>query len=301
MHSRRYLCIKEMVMITLGLLYIVAIGRPSTVQEIQKPASVDLDVLLIRSAEYCRKLESVIFYFVCLEEIEEIVDPTLEVLNPLDTVDNWRWVPPGHAFSAQIMPLRKIRLSYVYDYQCIRANRAIRETRTLLEENGKKKSVPNATLQTSVVVYGNALLAPVSLFGERYQATFNYRIVDKSKIEGRPMLVIEAKPKQGGGEKNNLYGSAWVDPMTGDIWKIAWNESGVGNYDIFEKRGKRFMRRPRLTITTEFTAEKNGIRFPSRLFVEEAYVNDLGRALVRSITKIVYKEFKFFSVEVETR
>ncbi len=301
MYSWRSLCLKEMAIVTLGLIFIVALGRSATVQEIKKPVSVDLDALLLKNAEYCRRLESVIFYFVCLEEIEEIIDPTLEVLNPWDTVDDWRWVPPGHALSAQIIPLRKIRLSYVYDYQCIRANRAIRETRTLLEENGKKKNSPNATLQTSVVVYGNALLAPVSLFGERYQASFNYRIVDKSIIEGQPMLVIEAKPKKGTGETNNLYGSAWVDPMTGDIWKIVWNESRVGNYDVFKKRGKRFMRFPRLTITSEFTAEKNGIRFPSRLFVEEAYVNDLGRALVRSKTTIVYKDFKFFSVEVETR
>ncbi len=301
MHSWRHLHLEVMAMATLGLFSLCAIDLPAVAQETKRPMRGDLDALLIKNAEYCRKLENVIFYFVCLEEIEETLDPTLDVLDPLDTVEDWRLVPPGHTLSAQIMPLRKVQRSYIYDYQCIRANRTLRETRTLLEENGKKKNVPNAPLQTSVVVYGNALLAPVSLLGERYQASFNYRIVNESKIEGRPMLVIEAKPKPGTNEIKNLYGSAWVDPATGDIWKIAWNDSRVGKYDIFEKRGKRFMRLPRLTITSEFTAEKNGIRFPSRLFVEEAYVNDLGRAIVRSITKVVYKNFKFFSVEVETR
>ena len=292
---------RGLIVICLGFIGLGVIGGSPVVQDPCPPDILDLNALLNRSAEYCRKLESVIFHFICLEEIEEIVDPTLDVLNPIDTIDDWRYIPPGHARAAQIVPLRKIRRSYVYDYQCIRKNRAIRETRTLVEENGKKKNVPNQALQTSVVVYGNALLSPVSLFSERNQAALTYKIVEKSKIEGQTVFVVETMPREGPGSVNRLYGSAWVDPKTGDILKIVWNEKGVGNYDVFEKRGKRFMRRPRLTITSEFTVEKNGIRFPSRIIVEEAYVNDQGRALVRSRTKIAYKSFKFFTVEVETR
>ncbi len=32
---------------------------------------------------------------------------------------------------------------------------------------------------------------------------------------------------------------------------------------------------------------------------EEAYLNDVGRAAVRSKTEVIYKDFKFFAVEVE--
>jgi hypothetical protein len=46
---------------------------------------------------------------------------------------------------------------------------------------------------------------------------------------------------------------------------------------------------------------KNGIRFPSRLFVEEAYISAWGRAFVRSETAVVYRNFRFFTVEVEIR
>jgi len=58
---------------------------------------------------------------------------------------------------------------------------------------------------------------------------------------------------------------------------------------------------PRITLTSEFAVEKNGLRFPSRLVAEEAYLNDRGRTFVRSTTAVAYKDFKFFTVEVDVR
>jgi hypothetical protein len=288
-----------MLLACIGFFSINAFGWPSIRQE--KTAVLSLDNLLGKLAVYCRKLEGVALNFVCHEEIKETIDPTLDVMDPLDTVEDWQLIPPGHAVAAQIIPLRKNDFTYVYDYQCIRSNHIIREMRTLIEENGVKKNVPNSGLKTSVVVFGNALLAPVGLFSEAYQTCFDYTIMGKSKIEGLQVITIEAKPKLGAPEIKNLFGKIWIDPMTADIRKIEWNENRIGNYEVFEKRGKRYMRSPRLTISSEFKTEKNGIRFPSRLFVEEAYVNSLGRAIVRSKTEVLYTNFRFFTVEVDIK
>ena len=264
-----------------------------------------LDALLAKAAEYCRKLESSAFDFVCNEEIRETIDPKLDAsqkglrMDPGSTnylgPGAWNYIGPTLVLST----VKKIKHSFVYDYQCVRAGRTIRELRTELEENGKRKVVPNAELQTSVVVFGTALLAPVGLFGQRFQPGYDYAIAGRDRIGETPVVIVDAQPKSGAPDSRNLYGQAWVDPATGDILKIVWSESRVGNFDVFAKRGEIYKRQPRLNIRSEFSAEKNGIRFPSRLSVEETYVKESGKAFVRSKTDVVYKDFKFFTVEVE--
>jgi hypothetical protein len=266
-----------------------------------------LDVLLAKAAEYCRKLESSAFDFVCREEIRETIDPKLDASQKGLRMDpgSTNYLGPGASNyigpTLVLSTVRKIKHSFVYDYQCVRAGRAIRELRTELEENGKKKVVPNAELQTSIVVFGTALLAPVGLFGERFQPGYDFAIAGLDRIGETSVVIVDAKPKAGAPASRNLYGQAWVDPATGNILKIEWSEGRVGNFDVFAKRGEIYKLQPRLNIRSEFSAEKNGIRFPSRLSVEETYLKESGKPFIRSKTEVVYKDFKFFTVEVEVR
>ncbi len=276
-------------------------------QKLAPQASPQLDALLAKAAEYCRKLESSAFDFVCREEIRETIDPKLDASQKAPHLDpgSTKYLGPGASNyigpTLVISTVKKIKRSFVYDYQCIRAGRTIRETRSQLEENGKRKVVPNAELQTSIVVWGTALLGPVGLFGERYQPGYDFTISGQDRIGKTDVVIIDAKPKPGAPPTRNLYGKAWVDPATGDILRIEWSESRVGKREAFDKRGDLYKRTPRLVIRTEFSAEKNGIRFPSHLYVEEAYLKESGKAFIRSKTEVVYKDFKFFTVEYEAR
>ena len=91
-----------------------------------------------------------------------------------------------------------------------------------------------------------------------------------------------------------------IDPATGEILKIEWSESRVGRHEIFDKRGELYHRTPRLTIVSEFIAEKNGIRFPSRYTVKEIYRRGTGGAKYQiSEVDVVYDQYKFFTVETE--
>jgi|WetSurMetagenome_2_1015567.scaffolds.fasta_scaffold194742_2 hypothetical protein len=280
-------------------------ARPD--QRSSAPPASSLEALLAKAAEYCRKLESSAFDFVCREEIRETIDPKLDVAKDNARVDpgSTNYLGPGASNyfgpTLVISTVKKVKHTFVYDYQCVRAGRTIREVRTELEENGKRKVVPNAELQTSVVVFGTALLGPVGLFGERFQPDYVFAIAGREKIGPTEVVVIDAKPRPGAPPSRNLYGQAWVDPATGNILKIEWSEDRVGRFDIFFKRGELFKRTPRLTIRSEFSAEKNGIRFPSRLYVEEAYLKESGKAFVRSKTDVVYKDFKFFTVTFDVR
>ena len=267
-----------------------------------KPApDLPLEALLDRATEYCRKLESSAFDFVCREEISEMVDPSLEV-----DLKNLPPTPLPTKYSGPTVVLRTYRIKkskheYVYDYQCVRAGRTIREVRTQLQEDGKKKVVPNADLATSVIVFGNALLGPVNIFGERFRPDYDFTVAGEEKIGKDRVLIIDARPKPGAPPTRNLYGKAWVVPATGNILRIEWSENRVGHFGIFEERGKLFKRTPRIVIRSDFSAEKNGIRFPSRLVFEEAYLKESGKVFVRSKTEVVYKDFKFFSVDYDVR
>ena len=282
-----------------GALFPASGARQTVASAPAAAPSASLPPLLAKAADYCRRLEASAFDFVCREEISETIDPNIEL--------DRRTPPINHRQTEFLGPVitisraRKVKSSYVYDYQCVRAGRTIREVRTQLEENGKHKVVPNAELRTSVVVWGTALLAPVGIFGERFQGDYDFSVAGNERIGATAVLVIDAKPKPGAPPSRNLYGKAWIDPATGDILRIEWSESRVGRFDVFEKRGQLYKRTPRLVIRSEFSAEKNGIRFPSRLTVEEAYLKDSGKAFVRSKTDVVYRDFKFFTVEVEVR
>jgi hypothetical protein len=82
------------------------------------------------------------------------------------------------------------------------------------------------------------------------------------------------------------------------LLKIAWEQRSIGNYAIFEERAKKYKADPVITSISEYRFEKNGLRFPSKDFSEEAYVNDKGKKFVRAQTAITYREYKFFTVDV---
>ncbi len=294
-HGRSFKSGWTLCFLALALFSQTAENTPAFGQGSGVASTPDLVVILKKTAEYSDKLENVIFDFYCLEKIEETIDPLLDVLKPYEMTMDWTRYAPGAG-----QPSR-IRTSYTYDYQCLREGGEIREKRVLLEENGRKKNVPNAMLQTASFVFGNALLAPVSLFAKQFQTYYDYSIVGTEKIDKVLAVIVEVKPKAGAVDTRCSYGRAWIDPATADILRIEWRDTHVENWDQLEKRGKRFLRTPRVTLRSELKIEKNGVRFPSAFNIEEAYLNDKGRVFVRSKVGVVYKDFKFFKVEVEVK
>jgi hypothetical protein len=265
-------------------------------------AEIDFPALLKKAAEYCRRLEGSIFDFFCREEINETIDVTLDANRPTAPMSEWRvGGRSGGSITLVGGKVRRFRNSFVYDYQCIRADRVLTEKRTLLKEGREKRNIPDAKLELSGFAYFNSLLSPINLFGEKNQPDYDFSIIGKEKFERRPVLVVEAKLKAGVTAPNCLAGKAWINPETADILKMELTLRPTGGLEMFAKREAQYNRKLRLTLRSEFSAEKNGIRFPSRILIEEAYLNDLGRAFIRSKTEVVYKDFKFFTVATESQ
>jgi hypothetical protein len=83
--------------------------------------------------------------------------------------------------------------------------------------------------------------------------------------------------------------------------KIEWDVRSAGNYEKIVEFAKRINSEPRITMISEYEIEKNGIRFPSKYLVREAYYSRRGRTFVRSEINVTYEEYKFFTVDTKIK
>ena len=236
-----------------------------------------LRLILSRTGEYCYLLENAVIDFVCLEEIKEEI--------------NWSKDYPR-------MRPWLIRNNYVYDYQFVKKNHRIEESRVLLEENGRKKHEKNAKLKTSTFQYQNVLYGPIDLLSWERQDVYEYRIKTDEEFAEETIVVLEAIPKSL--EDYNAYGKILINKDDFSILKIEWNPKSIRGYVRIEETAERYESEPDIIIITEFNYEKNSIRFPSKHSIQEAYVDEKGKRFIRSELTVIYRDYKFFTVETET-
>jgi hypothetical protein len=281
----------------LGLLLLgVAAGAGLRPAEGQGPGpETRLARLLERAKAYCRKLENASLDFTCIEKIEEKLYRPSEIL-PDILVSNP--ASAGRASYGYATPRQNYYVhTYVYDYQFVRVGERRTERRRVIEEDGRKKKPDDAVLETETIRVENALFGPIGLFGESWQSRHDYRIVGEETLSGKKVVIIEVVPKPGL-DAPHCFGRAWVREDDAGTVKIAWDQTSVGNYRAIEARAMFYEAEPKLASVTEYGMEKNGLRFPSRDTTEEAYVKN-GKTFVLSRTTIVYRDYKFFTVETE--
>ncbi|MBM3297730.1 MAG: hypothetical protein FJY83_09045 [Candidatus Aminicenantes bacterium] len=269
---------------------------PLTVARASGTQDEEWRLLLKKSAEYCRRLERAALDFICLERISESVDFSKDV--SLHAARSKRSGGDTLSGRGRKISRQSIANSYVYDYQLIRKGGEAEERRILIEENGEKRNVKDAPLKTLNFVYRNALFGPLGVLGEAAQSLFEYGLAGEETIDGRRVFIVETRPKPGAAAEF-LYGKAWIRADDAAILKIQWNPEGIGRQELFRDRAERYGAAAELTMVSDFTVEKNGIRFPSRFRIEEAYIDPGGKRFVRSETTVVYDDFSFFVVEVD--
>lgn len=263
-------------------------------QQSVRTEPIEIEKILKAAASYCEKLEHTVLYFVCLEEITEKINFSKDI-----ALLYQKRRPRGSWIRTQV-PRNKIKKSYVYDFQFIRRNNLIKEIRTLMEENGKKKHEKDTSLKTQSFKFKKVVLGPVGILAHKWQPYYDYKIIGEDEVNGLPAVVLDVVPKPGY-KMDYLFGKVWFNKSNFAILKIEWSPQRIGNYAIFESRGLKYKSEPNITIISEFLVEKNGIRFPNYFFLEEAYINKKGKKFIRSETKVTYRDFKFFTVEVEVK
>jgi hypothetical protein len=248
---------------------------------------IELSKILKRCADYCEKLANSSLYLVCNEKVKEEIFRAPPV-----------YVTSDRTYSTGVVGWSTQKNVCVYDYQLIRKNFEINEKRILIEENGKKKNKKNARLKTRIFVHSNLIFGPVGLLSEFWQQYYEYKIIKKGKFQRNKVLVIEATPIPYM-KSSNLYGRIWVREDDFSIVKIEWEQESIKNYELIEKFAKKLNAKPELEFLAEYAFEKNGIRFPSKCSITEAYIRQRGGRYTRSKTTITYKDYKFFTVKTE--
>ncbi len=253
--------------------------------------------MLTKARGYCQRLEMAALDFVCQEEVSERYDATRETTQDL-------LVPgqkTGYVGTEPIQMTTPVKAShrFLYDYQFVRKDQQAKEKRELLEVNGKKSRQGSYAAPTQFQ-YENILFGPVGLLSESWQPYHKFEIVGEDIINGERWVVLEATLKAPIG-RPHAYGRVWVKEADGSVFKIAWEQKSLGNFQVIEERAKQLKAEPQVTSLSEYGFEKNGLRFPSRDSTEEAYIGKDGKKFVRAETIIVYKNYKFFTVETEIK
>ena len=252
--------------------------------------------LLAKARAYCLRLETAALDFMCFEKIEERTY-AMRLEAPDVVVPGAGGAGVGYSYKPAQMPYYEN--TYVYDYQFVRRGTSKTEKRVLIEENGRKKKEREAELTTTTIRVQNALFGPIGLIGESAQSGHDYRIAGEETVKGKKVVIIEAAPKPGL-ERQHCYGRIWIREDDGSIAKIAWDQASVGNFKVVQARAREYGAEPQLTSLTEYGMEKNGLRFPSKDTTEEAYIRS-GQKYVQALTTILYKDYKFFTVETVVR
>ncbi len=288
----------------------------------EEPAA--LDVLLKNCAEYCERLSSAALHFICIEKIDEKVSGEKGEISPNFSGDGT--IPPRaetgdrvlkpsthrvttRTFTRRPRPGKIEKNTYVYDYQLIREGKKIEEKRILLEENGKKKNEENAQLRTKRFFSKRSVFGPVGLLSRERQKLYNYKIIKEEKIGKRKTVVLEVTPRKLSNENPN-FGKVWVDKEDFSVLKIEVAQGSLaGMQGTADKKISHVIK-----DIHEYGIVKNGIRFPSRTIFEESYdIKKVRRSepnypltptkmgLRWAKTVIEYKDYKFFTVDVDVK
>jgi len=274
-------------------------------QEVRTPdsASPSLASVLSSAREYCAKLERAAIDFVCVEEVEERLDLSLDDRASLEQTaraaarDPAAQVATRGSFVIRRNP--KQENTYLYDYQFVRRDKQVEEKRVLLEKNGRKASPKAPVPRLGAFNYSDVLLAPLRLLDERFQSFYSYRLRGLDSISGMDALILEVVPRMTGFSQY-LGGRIWLKRDNSSVLRIEWDPATFGHYEDIVARAARFKAKPEVRSVTEFDFEKNGIRFPSSDLTEEAYREADEKLFVRARTQVIYKDYKFFSVETSS-
>lgn len=245
--------------------------------------------ILDHSKEYCQRLGKAALDYVCLESISEKFKDTIYYVERAGTLLN-------RSVEREIWK----KNTFVYDYQFIRKNNRLTEKRILIEEDGRKTDQEETRLKTETFSYKNVMFGPINILDVDRQSLFDYSLMGSEKVLGESALIIQAKPKPEV-ETGTPWGRVWVNERFYTILKIEWSQETMSRTQVIKNRAKKMKGRPKITQTTEFGFEKNGIRFPSRFTIEEAYIKKNGKKVLTAELHVNYKDYRFFTVETDIK
>ncbi len=279
------------------LLFFCMVGPGVFLHSQPKSTQAETDKLgeiLKKTEKYSERLKKVVFDFVCHENIREKV-----FLYNKKMVTKMIDGTGGRFLVTELKFKRTKTKTYLYDYQMVRKGEEGFEKRILLQENKRNKHQENAQLKLQRFAAKYLIYGPVGFLSKYWQDFFDYKIIGEDTVEGRSAILIEIVPNSFR-EENYSFGNVWVDKVDYSILKIEWDQRSIKNIkDTVESRAGDLKRK--VVWGALYGVEKNGIRFPSRQYIEETFISLSGKKHTKYMVDIVYDNYKFFIVETEVR
>jgi hypothetical protein len=254
----------------------------------EKAEQALLDRVLEGVGKYCEKMKTSAFHFLCSEEVNELADYTTDI-GKIKAV----W---SHQMENKLIP--PVKTKYIYEYQLLQEDDNVYEARTLVRRNGVKIKNPRVQHQTRVHQYEKLIFGPFALVSKFWQEHFFYKILREEKLWGRDTVVIEAIPLHFYKE-NHLFGKLWIDKNDFTVLKIEWYPKSMRFSQQVEQKARVLGAEPGILFFAEFKTQKRGIRFPSRYFMEEAYLDKKGNKYIRLRQDIKMKDYIYYVVASE--
>ena len=255
-----------------------------------------LKQILKKTGEYCERIKKIALYYVCKENIAikenlyRIVKNINPIINPYGELryDNKARKLKFH---------RTKKKTLIYDYQLVKKEKNLEENRVLLQENRKKKQKKNAKLQTNYqakyIIYG-----PVGFLSKYWQYYFDFEVTGEELIDNKKTIVLKASPKPAN-KNNRNYATIWIDKNDFSILQIEWEPESIIDYQDNVKFKNLGDIKRTVTWRVTYAIEKNGVKFPSKQFIQDSIIDSSGEKKVLEEISFIYDNYKFFIVDVE--
>lgn len=246
-----------------------------------------LKKILKKCDAYCRRLYNASFDFVCLEEES-------------------RWLSEGSSLVIN-KGLRSIRhnlvedskkITYVYDYRLIRKNKEIKEMRTLVRKNDRKVKETVIDPKADHPSVEKIIFGPVAMLTRYWQDYFVYRIIGEEVLWGEQTVILDVIPRSPM-KINPLFGKVWIKETDGSVMKIELNPKSIENFKQVLSQAQRNQAVPQIISVAEYGIERSGIRFPSKFYLVDSYINKTGKQVIRAKQTHLYRDYRFFSVQTD--
>lgn len=255
-----------------------------------------LKQILNKTGEYCERIKEIALYYVCKENIavKENLYKTVKNINPVVN-------PYGElSYDNKARKLRFHRTkkkTLIYDYQLVKKEKNLEEKRVLIQENRKKKQKKNAELKTNYqakyIIYG-----PVGFLSKYWQYYFDFEVTGEELIDNKKTILLKASPKPAN-KNNRNYATIWIDKNDFSILQIEWEPESIIDYQDKSKFKKLGDIKRTVTWRITYGIEKNGVRFPSKQFIQDGIIDSTGEKKILEEISFIYDNYKFFIVEVE--
>jgi len=258
-----------------------------------------LQQILTKTAAYCEEVKRSALDFICREKISDKLFIYRTGSKKRVAVDD-NVMDFGDLAGEKVLKLERTRRdNYEYDYQLVQKQGQPVEKRILLKEKGRTKHVENASLKIKYSAK-NIIFGPVGFLSRYWQNYFSYEIEGQEQLENKRVIVIKAIPKKNNRENQNIA-RIWINEQDFSILQITWEPHSIKGMEekTIETETGELEKNVIWTVTYGF--EKNGIKFPSRQFIQAIYQSSTDNNYPLQEISFIYEDYKFFTVETEVK